>query len=94
MMNIALFIIVAMKCVSSSEIRCRTEEKWRLDFDREGWVHCGIADYVKGFFRNTSANKEHHNSFLEYARCCKAPTPNENRKQGCKISNWTTVLAR
>ena len=40
-----LGVILAFTGVSSREIRCRTEGKWRLDFDRERRVHCGTSDY-------------------------------------------------
>ncbi|KAK2559271.1 hypothetical protein P5673_018418, partial [Acropora cervicornis] len=92
MQYLALFALMAMIHISSSEIHCWTEGSWRLSFDQAGWSHCGDMHYVRGFYRQENPRRRHFISLLEYARCCGPPTPNANMIQSCKSADWTTTL--
>ena len=94
MKYLALLAMMAMIHISSSEIRCWNDNSWRLAFDRAGWAHCGERRYLRGFYRQENSVRRHHISLIEYARCCRAPTPNEKQNQNCTSAKWTTVLDR
>lgn len=90
MEGLSLLLILLM--VDATWSQCRTADWW-LGFDREGWVTCGYADeYMTGLYRNANQGSNDGIYLIEEARCCNAPSPNENQPSTCLTADWWRVL--
>ena len=92
MEGLSLLLILLM--VDATWSQCRTADWW-LGFDRKGWVTCGYADeYMTGLYRNANQGSKDGIYLIEEARCCNAPSPNENQPSTCLTADWWRVLDR
>ena len=77
------------QCLSASS--CKMANWWGT-FDHQGWSTCdSSAEYIKGLWRNHNYG-DHEISLLEEAKCCSAPTPEENTPSICQDTDWSSVL--
>lgn len=90
-LNLSLLVTLLMADTVWSQ--CRTANWWG-SFDKKGWSKCGAStEYLTGFYRNNQRSSDPI-FLLEEGKCCKAPTPNQNRASTCKTADWWRVLDR
>ena len=77
------------QCLSASSCKMAN---WLGTFDHQGWSTCDSStEYIKGLWRNHNYG-DHEISLLEEAKCCSAPTPEENTPSICQDTDWSSVL--
>ncbi|XP_067017058.1 fibropellin-1-like isoform X1 [Acropora muricata] len=87
-----LYCIEKFKCCSMNEGGCRMANWWSA-FDKKGWVTCGSSKhYITGLFRNINRGSKDKILLLEEAKCCPAPSPDQNLDSTCKTADWWRVL--
>lgn len=66
---------------------------WWRTFDKKGWATCDSSKhYITGLFRNTNQGSRDKIYLLEEAKCCPAPSPDQNSDSTCKTADWSRVL--